>query len=67
MSIPKPQKPSIAQVLKLVEQLTPDEQSELRKAFLEDEEDARIALERLKEPGRLWSLDELEQGIDLAG
>jgi len=69
MAIPKPQKPSAAQVLKLVDQLSLEEKNKLRNALLEkleDEEDIRIAQERLKDPGRLWSLEELEQGVDLA-
>jgi hypothetical protein len=61
------EKITLAQVLKLVAKLTPAEQTELRQTFLEDEEDIRIALERIKEPGKVWSLEELEQGLDLAG
>jgi hypothetical protein len=71
MALPKPklEKPSlaVAKVLKLAGELTPDEQAQLRQLFLQDQEDIRIALERLKKPGRLWSLEELEQELDLAG
>ena len=71
MALPKhkSEKPSLAvvKVLKLAEKLTPDEQEQLRQLFLQDQEDIRIALERLKNPGRLWSLEELEQELDLAG
>ena len=71
MALPKRklEKPSlaVAKVLKLAGELTPDEQAQLRQLFLQDQEDIRIALERLKKPGRLWSLDELEQELDLAG
>lgn len=67
MALPKEQKPSIEQVLKLYELLTPDEQAKLRQTFVEDQEDIHIAIERLKSPGRIWSLEELEKGLDLAG
>ena len=33
--------------------------------YLEDLEDEQIALERLDDPDRRWTLDELERGIDL--
>jgi hypothetical protein len=71
MAMPKHklEKPSlaVARVLKLADQLTADEQAQLRQLFLQDQEDIRIALERLKNPGKLWSLKELEQELDLAG
>jgi RHH-type transcriptional regulator, rel operon repressor / antitoxin RelB len=36
--------------------------------YLGDLEDARIAVHRLRNPeGRTWTLEELEQGLDLAG
>jgi hypothetical protein len=69
MAIPKPQKPSAAQVLKLAEQLSIKERNKLRDAFLEeleDQEDIRIAEERLKHPGQRWSHQEIKQQIDLA-
>jgi RHH-type rel operon transcriptional repressor/antitoxin RelB len=31
--------------------------------FLEDLEDEQLALERLKQPGKRWTLDELEHGL----
>jgi hypothetical protein len=34
---------------------------------LEDQEEIRIALERLAEPGKRWTLKELEEELDLAG
>ena len=34
--------------------------------YLEEAEDIAEAPERLKNPGKIWSLDELEQGDDLA-
>jgi RHH-type transcriptional regulator, rel operon repressor / antitoxin RelB len=33
--------------------------------YLEDLEDEELALERLAKPERRWTLDELEQGLDL--
>lgn len=33
--------------------------------FIEDMEDEYLALSRLETPTRRWSLEELEQGIDL--
>ncbi len=33
--------------------------------YLEDLEDEQIARERLESPGRRWTLDELERGVDL--
>ena len=33
--------------------------------YLEDIEDETLALERLRNPERRWSLDELERGVDL--
>jgi len=68
MAMRKPEeKVTVQQVLKLVEQLTFEEQAELRRVFFEDQEDIRIALERLANPGKTWSLEELEQGVDLEG
>lgn len=66
MALPNPKTPSVEQVLRLVDQLTPEEQEELRQQFLEDQEDIRICQERLENPGKLWSLEELEQEVDLA-
>lgn len=72
MALPKrkiEEEPSeaVAKVLKLTRKLTSAEQAQLRQAFLEEQESIRIALERSKNPGKLWSLEELEQGLDLAG
>jgi RHH-type transcriptional regulator, rel operon repressor / antitoxin RelB len=33
--------------------------------YLEDLEDEQLALERLDNPDRRWTLDELERGVDL--
>ena len=33
--------------------------------YLEDLEDEQLALERLAKPERRWTLEELEQGVDL--
>ncbi len=55
------------EVLKLVDQLPPEEQAKVRNALLEDQEDIRIALERIAQPDKRWSLQELEQELDLAG
>ncbi len=33
--------------------------------YMEDMEDEYIALERLKTPGKRWTQEELEQGVDL--
>ncbi|HEY9867576.1 MAG TPA: hypothetical protein V6D08_00090 [Candidatus Obscuribacterales bacterium] len=59
-------KVSIEEILRLVEQLTPEEQSELRRAFFEDQEDIRIALERLANPDKTWSHEEMKQELGLA-
>ena len=66
MAQPKPEKVSLDEVLKLVEQLSPEEQAKLRVAFLEDQEDIRDALQSLARPGRIWSLEELERELGLA-
>jgi hypothetical protein len=65
MAVPKSKKPSVAQVLKLVDQLSPKEQEELRQAFLEDGEDIRICLERLKHPKTI-SHQELKKKLGMA-
>jgi len=67
MARPKPERVSLDQILKLVDQLSPEEKAKLRSALLEDQADIRIALERLAESGKRWSLEELEQELDLAG
>ena len=33
--------------------------------YLEDLEDEQLALERLRNPDRRWTLEELERGLDL--
>jgi hypothetical protein len=67
MAQPDPKdKVTLESVLKLVEQLSPEEQSKLRQACLEDEEDIRVALERLENPEKWWTQEELEQEVDLA-
>lgn len=33
--------------------------------FLEDLEDEQLAIERLKKPGKRWTLEELERKVDL--
>lgn len=67
MAQPRPdEKVTVEQILKLVEQLTPEEQSELRRAFFEDQEDIRIALERLANPGKIWSHQEIKRELGLA-
>lgn len=60
------EKITVEQVLRLVEQLTPEEQAELRQAFFEDQEDIRIALERLANPGKVWSHEEIKREVGLA-
>jgi RHH-type rel operon transcriptional repressor/antitoxin RelB len=35
--------------------------------LIEDHEDASIAEERLRNPGKRWTLEELENGRDLGG
>jgi hypothetical protein len=52
---------------KLVDQLSPEDLAKVRNALVEDQEDIRIALERLAESGKRWSLEELEKELDLAG
>lgn len=32
---------------------------------LEDLEDTYIAIERMEKPGRRWTMEEIEQGVDL--
>jgi|GEM_PF-1691427 len=61
------EKVTVDQVLRLVDQLSPEEQARVRSALLEDQEDIRVALERLAQPGKRWSLEELEKELDLAG
>ena len=63
----KAEKVTLAQVLKLVNQLSAEEQAKLRHALLQDQEDIRVALERLTRIDRRWTLDELEKELDLAG
>ena len=66
MAVPKHklEKPSVDQVLKLFDQLTPKQQEKLRNTFLQDQKDIQVARERLKSPGKLWSLEELKQELD---
>jgi hypothetical protein len=65
MAVPKPKTPSVAQVLKLVDQLSPEQQEELRQTFLEDQEDIRICLERSKNPKTI-SHQELKKQLGMA-
>ncbi len=62
----KSKKVSLSQAKKVIEQLSPKDQAKLRNSFMEDQEDIRIALERLAEGGKRWSLEELEQELGLA-
>lgn len=39
----------------------------LRAALQDDLDDLRIARERLQNPGRRWTQEELERGLDLEG
>jgi len=61
--------PDVEQRLKVVAERTGRSQSEhAREAilrYLEDLEDALIALERLERPERRWTLDDLERELDL--
>ncbi len=69
MAMSKVKKPSVAQVLKLVDQLSLKEKSKLSNALLEeleDKQDVRIALYRLKHPGKRWSHKEIKRQISLA-
>ena len=59
------EKVSVEQVLKLVDQLNAEEQAILRQTFFEDQEAIRIALERLANPGRIWSHEEIKQEVGL--
>lgn len=66
MSRRKPEEQTaLDQVLKLVEKLSPEDQEILRLAFLEDQKDVRICLERLKDPQTI-SREELKKQIDQA-
>jgi hypothetical protein len=56
---------TLDQVLKLVEKLSPEDQDELRQVLLENEEDIRVCLERLKNPKTI-SHAELKKQIGLA-
>ncbi len=38
---------------------------ELVERFIEDQEDIRLAEEALKEPGRIWSMEEVEREFGL--
>ncbi len=58
-------KVTVEQILRLVDQLTPEEQADLRQAFFEDQEDIRIALEVLANPGKIWSHEEIKREIGL--
>jgi hypothetical protein len=42
-------------------------QDRLRAALQEDLDDLRVARERLRNPGRRWTQEELERGLDLEG
>ena len=66
MTLAKRKKISKDQVLKLVHQLPPKEQEELRQTFLEDQEDIRICLHRLKHPGKIVSHQELKKKLGMA-
>jgi hypothetical protein len=67
MAEPEPEeRVTVEQVLRLVDQLTPEEQAELRQVFFEDQEDIRIALERLAHPGKIWSHEEIKKELGLA-
>lgn len=59
------EKVTLETVLKLVDQLSPEEQAELRRTFFEDQEDIRIALERLANPGKIWSHEEVKRELGL--
>jgi uncharacterized protein YcaQ len=59
-------KTSIEQILKLYDELSPNDQAELRRTFAEDQEDIQIADERMKNPEKHWSLEEVEKKLDLA-
>jgi hypothetical protein len=63
---PKPEKMSLEEVLKLVENLSPEEQAKLRVALLEDQEDMRDAVQCLADSGRMWSLEQVERELGLA-
>jgi hypothetical protein len=66
MAMPNPEKISAETVIELFEILPPAEQAKLRQAFLEDEEDIRVSLDRLEHPTKSWSQEEMEQELDLA-
>ena len=61
--------PDVEQRLNMVAERTGRSQSEhAREAivrYLEDLEDELIALQRLEEPERRWTLDDLERELDL--
>jgi hypothetical protein len=66
MAQPKPEKVSLEEVLKLVENLTPEDQAKLRVALIEEQEDILDALRCLADLGRIWSLEEAERELGLA-
>lgn len=67
MAMSQPENMSLDGVLDLIDHLSVQDQAKLRNILLEDQEDIRVALERLAQPGKRWSLEELEQELGLAG
>ena len=59
-------KASIEQILRLYDALSPEDQAELRRTFVEDQDDIKIADERMKNSERQWTLDEVEKELGLA-
>ena len=66
MPLPKETKTSVTKIMKLLDQLSPKEQAEVRQTFLEDEEDLRVSLYRLKHPAKYISQEQLEKKLGLA-
>src|SRR5476651_1765709 len=65
MDVPKLKKSSVAHILNLINKLSPEEQEELRQAFLKDQEDMRICLDRLQNPKTI-SHKELKKKLGVA-
>jgi hypothetical protein len=60
-------KATLHQVMQLVEKLSPEDHAKLCTTLLEDQEDIRDAVDCLANPGRIWSMEEAEKELSLAG
>ena len=58
-------KPTLEEVLGLIDKLSIEDQAKLRAVLLENHEDIRDALLSLSKSGRIWSLEEVERELGL--